>query len=120
MAKAHHRGILCPSECWRQIAEALTPATATAILDGLAPEPRQWLLEMYQDRPPIAFVQDCAASTATDEFRATCVLIVTWCEAQSPTELPSEFDGIIRVRPENGTIVEWESGPFVTPPGSVP
>ena len=107
MAKAHHRGILCPSECWRQIAAALTPAAATSVLEGRGLDARQWLLEMYRDRPPIAFVTDCEQPTVNPDYEAVCVQIVEWCEAKSPTELPAEPDGIIRVRVDEGTVVEW-------------
>lgn len=108
MARSHYRGILCPSECWRQSAYALTPATATKILDGLSPEAQEHLLAMYRNRPPIAYVHDCAAQPAGSDFRAVCVQIVNWCESQSPTVLPPEPDGIISVRVENGTVVVWQ------------
>ena len=108
MAKAHHGGILCPSECWRQIAAALVPATATAVLDVLPGDAQENLLEMYRDRPPIAYVRDCQNPAGDDALRAVCVQIVNWCEAKAPAELPAEPDGIIRVRVVDGTIEEWQ------------
>ena len=104
------RGNCGPSLMWLSVAEALTPASAAAILDSLPQEVKEQLRGVYLDRPPHAYIARSPLQPGDEDFQAVCVQIVRWCEASGPpTELPSEPDGLVRVRVEGSVVREWRA-----------
>jgi len=108
LVRLHHRGIICPSEMWLQMVEALTPATATAVLDSLPADAKEQLLAAWIERPPAAYI--CKPGwAAADDFQAKCVQIVRWCEVNGPRqESPTEPDWLIRVCVRDAVVREWQ------------
>lgn len=103
----HSRGILGPSAMWLGLAEQMTPATATAMLESLRDEVQEQLLTAYHERPPHAYVARTAAELEDADFQAVCVQIVRWCEARRSLDRPSQPDGLIRVCIQDGVVKEW-------------
>lgn len=104
----HHRGIICPSEMWRQLADALTPANATGVLDSLSSETQGWLHEVFLGRPPSVYIERDPLAPEKEDYRAVAVQIVRWCEVHAPfAAMPTEPGGLIRVKVEHEKVVEW-------------
>ena len=51
MAKLFHRGIICPSETWRQIHDVDASSSITAIFDALDDAGRALVLGIHRERP---------------------------------------------------------------------
>lgn len=109
LVKLYHRGIICPTHMWDEIAEALTPENATAVLNSLSPEVKEQLRDVWIGRPPAAYIPRADFPHYTPEFQATCVQVVRWCEASGPLDRPTEDDGLIRVCIENGVVQRWQA-----------
>jgi hypothetical protein len=105
--RGYHRGILGPSPMWLSIADALTAATATVVLDSLPQDVKDQLRAVWLERPPHAYIQQPGSAQGGDDFQAVCVAIVRWCEASSPLDRPTQPDGLIRVCVEDGVVKEW-------------
>lgn len=103
--RLHHRGVICPTEMWMNIADALTPTTANSVLESLPEDVKLQLREVWLERPPAAYVRHTGA-----ELQAVCVQVVQWCEASGPLDRPLEPDGLIRVCVNNGVVAEWRAG----------
>jgi hypothetical protein len=93
---------------WLGIADTLTPATATAVLESLAQSAKEQLGEVFLDRPPHAYIARSPSTPGDEEFQAVCVQIVRWCEANGPPpHVPTEPDGLVRVCVVGDTVREW-------------
>ena len=104
----YHRGIICPTEMWLSLTRALTPATATGVLDSLPPDAKEQLRTVYRERPPAAYIERPPMAPGDPEFRAVCVQVVRWCEAgEDPSKAYAGADGLIRVKVEDGVVREW-------------
>ena len=105
LVRLFHRGIICPSEMWRQIADTLRPDNVTDILDSLPDETKEQLLVAWIDRPPAAYIAQPGTYSEAAEYQAVCVPIVRWCEERIPnSQPPAEPDGWIRVRIEGDVV----------------
>src|SRR5262245_8849143 len=82
--KGYHRGHIGPSLMWLSIANALTPATATTVLDSLPQDVKQQLRAVWLERPPAAYIQQPGSTQGGEDFQAVCVEVVRWCEASGP------------------------------------
>jgi hypothetical protein len=51
VAGLYHRGVICPSEAWNQIATAIDESPVKEFLAQLSTEERQSLLRLYDERP---------------------------------------------------------------------
>lgn len=105
------RGVLGPSAMWLGIADVLTPESASNVLQSLGPEARKLLHDAYVGRPPHVYIARFPLVPDEARFQAVCVQIVRWHEANFPREvLPSEPDGLIRVRVVDDFVQEWRPG----------
>ena len=108
VVKLYHRGIICPSEMWLSLAEALSPATATVVLESLPEDVKVQLRAVYLGCPPAAYIEPPFPVSEDEAFRAVCVQVVRWCEASGRApEAPEGPDGLIRVRVKGGRVQEW-------------
>lgn len=111
IVRLHARGIICPSEMWMQMAEHLNPENATTVLDALPEERRSELLSVFVERPPAAYIEQPTREAFSPALRNVCVQVVNWCQCRiDPQHLPTEPDGMIHVRVENGAVVEDRQG----------
>lgn len=108
LIRLFHRGIICPSEMWRQIAWALTSATATEVLESLSAEVKEQLQMVWLERPPAAYIQKPDAASEEKDWPDVCAQVVRWCQANFPMpDAPDHDDGWIRVHVVDGVVAEW-------------
>ena len=107
LIRLYHRGVICPSEMWRQIAWALTSATAADVLESLPAEVKEQLQVVWLDRPPAVYVEGADPSPEED-WSEVCAQIVRWCQANFPMpDAPDHDDGWIRVHVLDGVVQRW-------------
>jgi hypothetical protein len=105
--RGYHRGHTGPSLMWLSIANALTPTTATAVLDSLPQDVKEQLRAVWLDRPPHAYIARSPSEPGDEDLQAVCVQVVRWCEANGPLDRPSQPDGLVRVWVQDGVVREW-------------
>ena len=75
VAQLFHRGIICPSETWRQIHDADASSSVTAIFDSLDDAARTLVLDIHRERPES--LKFLSATEPDSDFSA----MLEWCNA---------------------------------------
>jgi hypothetical protein len=79
-----HRGLICPTEMWLQLAECLKPAAATAVLHSLPEDFKEQLRATAREWPPASaysdYIKEAGSVLRDEDLRTVCLQVIHWCE----------------------------------------